>query len=123
MLEQEHTGKRPTSKSYYESQPNKIHNKLKQKETQKQRGQKIRNKNERINKVIGHFVPNGHHGVFEGGFVMMCPHERVVKRKGVLVRGERGRIDAERVSRCTTPFITYKAYSELVRTGGTGTIE
>ena len=95
----------------------------KQKETQKQRGQKIRNKNERINKVIGHFVPNGHHGVFEGGFVMMCPHERVVKRKGVLVRGERGRIDAERVSRCTTPFITYKAYSELVRTGGTGTIE
>ena len=54
-------------------------------------------RNERINNVIGHFVPNGHHGVFEGGFVMMCPHERVVKRKGVLVRLRRGRVDESSV--------------------------
>ena len=27
--------------------------------------------------------------MFEGGFVMLCPHESVGKRKGVLVRGER----------------------------------
>ena len=70
-------------------------------------------RNERINNVIGHFVPNGHHGVFEGGFVMMCPHERVVKRKGVLVRGERAsRWSSVVVSFCdfTSMFLLLPAF-------------